>query len=79
MINLPPWALWSIAVAALLSPVLAFLMAIALAISIGALIDAGMLGLLALVAVGAIGLCFVAMGSTARDDPGPDLSPPLPE
>jgi len=54
--TLPTWAKWSIAVAAILSPALAFLMAIAVEILIGALIDAAMLGLLALVTVGAIGL-----------------------
>jgi hypothetical protein len=43
MISLPTWAIWSIAVAAMLSPVLAFLMAIAVEIVIGALVDAGVL------------------------------------
>ena len=45
----------SIAVAALLSPVLAFLIAIAVEILIGALMDAGVLPLFALVAAGTIG------------------------
>ena len=44
-----------IAVAALLSPVLAFLIAIAVEILIGALMDAGVLPLFALVAAGTIG------------------------
>ena len=55
MRSLPTWAIWSIAVAALLSPVLAFLIAIVVEILIGALIDAGMLPLFALVAAGTIG------------------------
>jgi hypothetical protein len=42
-------------VAALLSPVLAFLMAIAVEILIGALMDAGVLPLFALVTAGTIG------------------------
>jgi hypothetical protein len=42
-------------VAALLSPVLAFLLAIAVEILIGALMDAGVLPLFALVAAGIIG------------------------
>jgi hypothetical protein len=54
MINLPTWALLSIAVAAMLSPVLAFLMAIAVEIVIGALVDAGALPAFAFVAAGAI-------------------------
>jgi hypothetical protein len=53
--SLPTWAIWSIAVAALLSPVLAFLIAIAVEILIGALMDAGVLPLFALVAAGSIG------------------------
>ena len=53
--SLPPWAIWWIAAVALLSPVLAFLMAIAVEILIGALMDAGMLEISALAAVGAIG------------------------
>ena len=48
MSGLPTWAIWSIiAVPALLSPVLAFLLAIAVAILIGALKDAGVPALLA--------------------------------
>ena len=39
--SLPTWAIWSIAAAALLSPVLAFLIAIAVEILIGSLTDAG--------------------------------------
>ena len=53
--SLPTWAIWSIVVAAVLSPVLAFLMAIAVEILIGALKDAGALPFLAFVAIGAIG------------------------
>jgi hypothetical protein len=52
----PPWAQLSIlAFAALLSPALAFLMAIAVEIVIGALMDAGALAVTALVASVAIG------------------------
>jgi hypothetical protein len=54
--NLPSWAPLSIiAVAVLLSPVVAFLMAIAVEILIGLLVEAGGLALPALVATGAIG------------------------
>ena len=38
--SLPTWAIWSIVVAAVLSPVLAFLMAIGVEILIGVLYDA---------------------------------------
>jgi hypothetical protein len=55
MNSLPTWATWSIAAAAVLSPVLAFLTAIAVEILIGVLKDAGMLEFLALVASGALG------------------------
>ena len=55
MISLPTWALLSIAVAAMLSPVLAFLMAKAVEIVIGALVDAGALPIFALVTAGTIG------------------------
>jgi len=51
MNSLPTCAMWSIIAGAVLSPVLAFLMAIAVEIFIGALMDAGMLPFLA---VGAI-------------------------
>ena len=55
----PSWAKFSVVAAAvLLSPVLAFLMAIAVEISIGAVKDAGALPLLALVVAGTIG-CFL--------------------
>ena len=57
MTRLPSWAIWSIAVAAALSPVLAFLMAIAVEILIDALSNAGMLEFAALVAIGGIGWC----------------------
>jgi hypothetical protein len=54
--SLPTWAIWSIAVAVvLLSPVLAFLIAIGVEILIGVLYDAGMLPGLVVGAVGAIG------------------------
>jgi hypothetical protein len=55
MSSLPTWAIWIIAAVVLLSPVLAFLMAIAVEVLIGALRDAGMLPFLALAAVGATG------------------------
>ena len=51
MNSLPTWAMWSIIAAAVLSPVLAFLMAIAVEIFTGVLKDAGILEFLA---VGAI-------------------------
>jgi hypothetical protein len=53
--NLPTWVIWSIVVAAVLSPVLAFLMAIVVEILIGALLDAGILPFLALATAGAVG------------------------
>lgn len=54
MSSLPTWAMWLIAAAALLSPVLAFLLAIAAEIVIGALWDADMLKPPALAAAVAI-------------------------
>ena len=54
MSSLPTWAMWSIIAAAVLSPVLAFLMAIAVEIFIGVLKDAGILEFLAVGAIGAI-------------------------
>jgi hypothetical protein len=54
MNSLPTWAMWSIIAAAVLSPVLAFLMAIAVEIFIGVLKDAGILEFLAVAAIGAI-------------------------
>jgi hypothetical protein len=59
MISLPTWAIWSIVAAVVLSPVLAFLMAIAVEIVIGALVDAGALPIFALVTAGAIGWLFL--------------------
>jgi hypothetical protein len=59
MSTLPTWAIWSIAAAAVLSPVLAFLMAIAVEILIGVLKDAGMLEFLALVAASVIGCLLI--------------------
>jgi hypothetical protein len=53
--SLPTWATWSIAAAAVLSQVLAFLMAIAVEILIGLVKDAGLLALLALAIAGVIG------------------------
>jgi hypothetical protein len=41
MNSLPTWAMWSIIAATVLSPVLAFLMAIGVEIFIGVLTDAG--------------------------------------
>jgi hypothetical protein len=53
MISLPAWAQLSIITATvLLSPVLAFLMALAVEIVIGVLVDAGPLTLITLVPVG---------------------------
>jgi hypothetical protein len=55
MSNLPTWAQLSIiATSVLLSPVLAFLMAMAVEILIGVLVDAGWLTSIALVAAGVI-------------------------
>jgi hypothetical protein len=54
MSSLPTWAIWSIIAAAVLSPVLAFLTALAVEIFIGVLKDAGILELLAVGAIGAI-------------------------
>jgi hypothetical protein len=69
MRNLPTWAPLSlIMVAVLLSPVLAFLIAIALEILIGLLVEAGAPVLPALIAAGAIGwLLFRKL----RRRPGP--------
>jgi hypothetical protein len=56
MISLPTWAQLSIITATvLLSPVLAFLMALAVEIVIGVLVDAGFPTFIMLVAVGFIG------------------------
>ena len=56
----PSWAKFSVVAAAvLLSPVLAFLMAIAVEISIGAVKDAGALPLLALAVAVAIGCSLI--------------------
>jgi hypothetical protein len=56
----PTWTkFWVVAAAVLLSPVLAFLMAIAVEISIGAVEEAGALPLLALVVAGAIGCSLI--------------------
>jgi hypothetical protein len=55
MDRLSGWALAIVAAAVLLSPVLAFLAAIAVEILIGVLQDAGLLPLLSLVAIGGIG------------------------
>jgi hypothetical protein len=54
--RLPDWAKWTIiAAAVLLSPVLAFLLAIAVEIVLGVLQDAGVLKFVALAAIGAVG------------------------
>jgi hypothetical protein len=56
MRRLPAWAKWAIFVAGvLLSPVLAFLSAIAVEIVLGVLQDAGVLKFVALAAIGAVG------------------------
>jgi hypothetical protein len=57
MTHLPSWAIWSIAAAAALSPVLAFLLAIAVEILIDALSNAGVLEFAVPLAFGAIG-CY---------------------
>ena len=54
MNNLPTWAAWSIAAAAVLSPVLAFLMAIAVEILIDLLLEANAPASLAFIGAGAI-------------------------
>ena len=55
MISLPAWGILAIAAAALLSPILAFLLALALEIVIVVLQDAGVLKFVALAAAGAVG------------------------
>jgi hypothetical protein len=55
VISLPAWGILAIAAAALLSPVLAFLLALALEIVIVVLQDAGVLKFVALAAAGAVG------------------------
>jgi hypothetical protein len=52
--SLPTWAAFSIAIAAVLSPVLAFLMGIAVEILIGLAKDAGVPAFLVIAAIGAI-------------------------
>ena len=54
MSTLPTWAICSIAAAALLSPVFAFLIAIGVELLIGSLMDAGALLLLPLAAAGTL-------------------------
>jgi hypothetical protein len=53
--SFPAWAIWSLAVAAVLSPVLAFLLAIAVEILIDALLEADAPILTALIGAGVIG------------------------
>ena len=53
--SLPTWAMWSIAVVVLLSPVLAFLTSILVEILISLVKDAGVLALLTLAVAGALG------------------------
>jgi hypothetical protein len=65
MSSLPTWATWSIAAAAVFSPVLAFLLAITVEVLVGVLRDAGMLPFLSLVAIGAIGWSLVRKPSVA--------------
>jgi hypothetical protein len=55
MSSLPTWQLSIIGALVLLSPVFAFLMAIAVEIFVGSLMEAGVPALLAAVAAGAIG------------------------
>ena len=61
--SLPTWAIWSIAAVALLSPVLAFLIAVAVEFLIGSLMDSGGLLLLPFVAAGALGGFLVRVRS----------------
>ena len=61
--SLPTWAIWSIAAAAVLSPLLAFLMAIAVEVLIGALMDAGMSVLLPLAVGSALGWLLLRLRS----------------
>ena len=63
MSSLPSWAIWSIAAAALLSPVLAFLIAIAVEILIGSVTDAGVPLLLTLAVAGALSWILLRMRS----------------
>jgi hypothetical protein len=57
MDSLPAWAMWGVVVpCVLLSPVIAILLAIAIEILIGCLMDAGAPALLALIIAGAGGL-----------------------
>ena len=53
--SLPTWAIWWIAVTTVLSPVLAFLTAIAVETLIGALMDAGLAAFLAIAVAGVLG------------------------
>jgi len=69
--TLPAWAIWSIAAAAVLSPVLAFLVAIAVEILIGSLMDAGLPVLLPVAVTGALG-CFLLRVRSPR--PGGKVS-----
>ncbi len=55
MDSLPTWALWIIAAGVLLSPVLAFLLALLVEIFVGVLKEGGVPALLTLVTVGVIG------------------------
>ena len=63
MSSLPTWVKWSIAAAAVLSPALAFLMAIAVEAMIGALMDAGAPVLLPLAVAGALGCLLLRFRS----------------
>ncbi len=57
MDNLPTWAVWGVVVpCVVLSPVIAFLLANAIEIIIGCLVDAGAPALFALIIVGVGGL-----------------------
>jgi hypothetical protein len=70
MNSLPTWATWSIIAATVLSPVLAFLTAIAVEISIGVLKDAGILEFLAVGTIGPLaGYCFASCGSGRAEVP----------
>ena len=76
--SIPIWAMWSIAVAALLSPVLALLMAIAAEILIGSLMDAGLPVLLPLAIAGVLAWLLLRRRSSrpeGRHGPEPDVAP----
>jgi hypothetical protein len=69
MNSLPTWAWWIVAAGVLLSPVFAFLLALAAEILIGVLKEAGLPALLSLMAAGAVGrLLFRKLWARPSDD-----------